>query len=237
MQGTLTEVLTKFLQDVDDMLPARVVSFDRAKNTATVVPLIMVLKTDGSTQQRAEIAGIPVFQYSGGGFVINFPLKAGDLGWIKATDRDIALFKQSYDFSPPNTLRKHKFSDAIFYPDVMRGWTINEDGLVIQTLSGNQCIAILDDQIKILSDNLITIKSDADIVVEAGGDVTVTAAGSVTIDAPDTTITGTLSVDGAATFGSTIDASGQITTGGIGLSTHKHTGVEPGIGTSGGPVA
>lgn len=61
------------------------------------------------------------------------------------------------------------------------------------------------------------------------------------IDATETHITGTLQVDGAATFGSTIDAAGQIdsttgvSTGGIELDTHVHGGVQTGGSTTGLP--
>lgn len=217
--GTMRVVLDKFLQGVDDMLPAKVLSFDREKNRALVQPLINMLTTDGTTVERAKIASVPVFQYSGGGFVINFPLKPGDIGWLKANDRDLSLFFQAgHKATGPNTLRKHSFEDAVFFPDVMRGWTINEDGLVIQTLSGNQCIAINDGNIKIIS--------DAEVI----------------IDAPLTTITGELRTGtesgGSATFGGQVTAEGDIVTnqrGGISLANHTHADVMPGGGNTGLP--
>jgi hypothetical protein len=219
MASAMGLVLEKFLQDIDDMLPARVIAFDRVTNRATVQPLIAVLKTDGTTQSRARIEGVQVFQYSGGGFVINFPLQAGDIGWLKASDRDLTLFKQSFSESTPNTLRKHKFMDAVFFPDVMRGWSISESGLVIQTLSGGQCIAINSDKIKIISDT------------------------EVIINAPLTTITGELrsgtESGQAATFGGSITATGEVTTelnGGIDLSSHVHSGVQSGGSNTGAPV-
>lgn len=240
LQGTFTHVLEKFLQGIDDMIPAKVISFDRETNRATVKPLIMVLKTDGNTQSRAEIASVPVFQYSGGGFVINFPLKKGDLGWLKANDRDISLFKQSYSDAAPNTLRKHNFSDAMFFPDTMRGWTIEEDGLVIQSLDGSQCVAILDDMVKIKGTD-ISILGSSSIVAEADT-ITLTAT-EITLDSPLTTITGAIEAGasgGNAVFNGTIQTTGDVISdvGGkdVSLTDHVHSGVMSGGSNTGEPV-
>ena len=152
--GTFRHILGKFLQGVDDMLPAKVISYDRATNRAVVQPLVMLLTTDNKTVQRPAVASVPVIQYGGGGFVISAPIKAGNLGWIKANDRDISLFLQSFKNSAPNTVRKHSFSDAVFIPDVMTGYTIDgedTDNLVIQSLDGSTKISVGDSGIKLVS--------------------------------------------------------------------------------------
>lgn len=94
LAGAFSQILSKFLQSVDDCLPAKVVSYDRKANTATVQPVVAVLSTEGQSLPRANVASVPVLAIGGGQFVINFPLKAGDLGWLKASDRDISLFMQ-----------------------------------------------------------------------------------------------------------------------------------------------
>jgi hypothetical protein len=65
---------TKFLQRVDDMLPARVIAYNRSTNRAQVQPLISVVSTSQQQIQRAQVASVPVFQYGGGGAVMSFPL-------------------------------------------------------------------------------------------------------------------------------------------------------------------
>jgi hypothetical protein len=138
-------VLTKFLGSVDDMLPARVISYDRASNRALVQPLIVIVTTDDKQVQRAQVASVPVFQMGGGGFVMSFPIAVGDIGWIKANDRDISIFKQTMASSAPNTQRKHSFEDAVFIPDTMlHGVTIageDSNNLVIQNLVGTVKLA------------------------------------------------------------------------------------------------
>ncbi len=152
MLGMARQVLDKFLQGVDDMLPARVVSYDRANNRALVVPMVKVLTTDNRLIGRAQIASVPVMQFGGAGVALSFNLVAGDLGWIKANDRDISLILQFYDDGAPNTLRKHSFQDAIFIPDVMHGMDIaieDAGNAVLQTLDGSIKIAIWPDRLKL----------------------------------------------------------------------------------------
>lgn len=160
--GTFRHILGKFLQGVDDMLPAQVISYDRSTNRAVVQPLVMLLTTDNKTVHRPAVASVPVIQYGGGGFVVSAPIKAGNLGWIKANDRDISLFLQSFKNSAPNTIRKHSFSDAVFIPDVMTGYTIDgadTDNLVIQSLDGSTKISVGDAGIKLIASS-VEIESD-----------------------------------------------------------------------------
>jgi hypothetical protein len=152
--GTIQFILNKFLQSIDDMLPAQVIAYNRETqpNLVQVQPLIYIVTTNNSTLSRPQIASVPLFTGGGGGFFISFNLKPGDLGWIKANDRDISLFLQTYKTSKPNTLRTKSFSDAVFYPDVMRGFTIAPEdltGLIISSIDGTVKI--------VLSEGLITL--------------------------------------------------------------------------------
>lgn len=73
--------------------------------------------------------------------------------------------------------------------------------------------------------------------------ITVLSPQTVTIQAPNVKVqgnlevTGTTKLDQAVTADSTITASGEVTGNGIALSTHKHTGVSTGGGTSGPPTS
>jgi len=214
--GMARQILDKFLMGVDDMLPARVVSYDRATNRATVVPMVKMLTTDNRQVDRAQIASVPVFRFGGGGFALSFNLKAGDLGWIKANDRDISLITQSYTDHAPNTLRKHSFQDAVFIPDVMTGLTVageDADAAVLQNLAGTVKIAVHADKVKVTAGALAVTVGPSGVVIDA-----------------NVTINGTLTATGASTL------SGGATIAGIAFGSHKHTGVQPGGGQSGGPV-
>lgn len=157
MLGVLKGVLGKFLNSVDDMLPAQVISFDRATNRATVRPMIKMLTTDNQQLSRAQIASVPVLQIGGGGSLLAFNLVPGDLGWIKANDRDISLFLQTFRDNPPNTLRKHTFQDAVFIPHVMTGYSIaGEDAgnAVLQSNNGAVRVSIWPDRLKLSAGSL-----------------------------------------------------------------------------------
>lgn len=177
LYGTFVQVLKKFLQNTDDMLPVKVIAVSTDRTRVTVEPFIKVVSTSGQQVVRAQIASVPVFTLGGGGYVISFPVKSGDKGWIKANDRDISLFLQSYVDSPPNTARQHSFEDGLFIPDIMTTFTINTedtDNAVFQSTDGTIRIAIGSNKVKI-------------------------TAPTVVIDSPHTTLTGDLNVTGNIT--------------------------------------
>lgn len=149
LSGSMDLVLRKFLLDVDDMLPARIVSYDPPPaNRAQIEILYKVTMTDGSLNPLMAPAEVPVRFPGGGGFVFTFPLVPGDLGWIKATDRDMSLFLQSYEAEPGNTARLHCFEDGVFIPDVMTAFTMADaDGISIQTTDGGNSVTVKEDSV------------------------------------------------------------------------------------------
>ena len=152
LTGTFKEILRKNLQRTDDMLPAMVQQYDRARNVARVQPLIQLVDTEGQTFNRAPLANVPVLLLGGGEYFLSFHLPAGSLGWIKSNDRDISLFLQQFANNRPNTNRLHSFEDAIFIPDIMTGYTIaaeDQQAAVIQNKAGTVRISLTDERIKL----------------------------------------------------------------------------------------
>lgn len=166
-----------FLGEFEGMLPATVVSYDDSSNRAVIKPLVMVGTTSGTKVSRAQVAGIPVYRFGGGGFFMRFPIKAGDFGWIKANDRDISLVFQRGGLEDwPNTSRMHKFSDAMFFPDTFKQWVIsgeNADKAVWQTMDGNTCISLGEGEIR-------HKVGDVSIAVSAAGIAMVSPPGTLT---------------------------------------------------------
>lgn len=171
--GAFRAILKKWLQgSVDGMLPATVIAADAKREYATVQPLIMVLGTNGSTTSRAQIAKVPIFNAGAGGFVLSFPIKPGDLGWIIASDRDISLYLQSNKEAPPNTGRLHTFNDGLFVPDAARQWVLADedaDNAVWQSLDGVTKVALGADKITITHPTLVEVHCP--LVHVIGGDV------------------------------------------------------------------
>jgi hypothetical protein len=184
------------------LVPAIVRQYNRTTNVATLQPMVMLVDVNDNTRERNQIATAPVLSLGGGGFHINFPLKNGDLGWILAADKDISTFLENLSPAPPNTLRKHRFEDSWFIPDVFRKYTINGSdaaNLVIQSTDGTTRISI------------------------GEGVVNITAPGSAEVTTPTWTlngngvITGNLQVTGNTTItGQTAVNGGFIATGGGG---------------------
>jgi hypothetical protein len=179
LAGTLRFAFSKMLQNVQGCLPAQVIEYDRTSNRVQVQLLISLISTDGVAVPRPQIASIPVMVVGGGGFLLSFPITTGDLGWVIANDRDISTFLQTYTQSTPNTNRIKQFSDGVFMPDIMRGYTIssdNADAVVLQNLSGTVSIALGSDGVTINAAETVTINAGHNLNVNADANMLVTLA-------------------------------------------------------------
>jgi len=231
--GAMRLILRKFSMGVDDMLPARVVAFNGDRNSprVTVQPLVSLITTDKRTIARAQIAQLPVLQIGAGGFLLSFPLKPGDLGWVKASDRDISLFLQTYAAGPPNTERIHSFEDALFIPDAMHQYSIageDADNVVLQTSDGTVKVSLGPATMKLIAPGCTYDMG--------GGVVAITAATAITLTAPAVGVAGNYAQTGGnATMSGSLTTTGEVTAAGIPLATHKHGGVVTGGNDTNGP--
>lgn len=219
--GALRTIFRKQLMKTDGQLPAIVIGYDRVRNRATVRPLITLIKTNGQTVSRASIASVPVLALGGGGYALTFPLKAGDLGWIEASDRDISLFVQSVKESTPNTFRIHSFNDGRFVPDAFAQYTFDatDDGsaAVLQSYDGTVKIAIDTHELRLQAPT-----------------VSVKASALFQVTAPAIALHQTGGGPGATFTGSPVIMPDAVING-VTQSTHKHGGVQTGLGVSAGP--
>lgn len=190
--GTISFAFSKLMQNVNGMLPAQVLKYDRTTNRVNVQLLITILGTDGTQTPRAQIASLPVLVMGGGGFTLSFPIKEGDFGWVLANDRDISLFLQGYAQSPPNTNRVKNFADGLFIPDAMKTHDINNSN----------------------KDYLLIQNEDNSIQIEIGTNPT-TGANEINIVADrinlDVGLTGFLTLNGNLDVNGNIIATGAIT--------------------------
>lgn len=210
--GALKAALRRASVDHADMLPARVISYDRTGNRAQVQPLIQLVPTDGGQLSRAPVASVPVLQPGGGGFLLSFPIKPGDLGWIKATDRDMTLFLQAYRECPPNTARLHSFEDSVFLPDVMTGYAIageDADSVTLQTLDGSFRVAL----------------SSSHVKITAGATTAEFTATAITLTAAAINLVGPVNQSGGS-----LSAAGSLKVAGAEVGGHTHGGVQRGTG-------
>lgn len=221
LTGMLNQVLKKNLQSIDDCMPAVVIAYDRASNRATVQPMIKILATNGETLSRAQIASVTVFQLAGGGMMLNFNLKAGDLGWIKATDRDLSLYLQAQNEQHPNTGRMHSFNDGFFMPQLMGSFTLDgedAENAVLSTVDGTVRIAIWPDRVKITAPRTVVESPIVEVIAPTSVDITTPL---LTLDG-DMKITGKLDVDGNIVSGQTITGTVNVKAGTKLLKAHTH---------------
>lgn len=204
LAGSMRFAFSKMLQQINGMLPAKVIAYDRTTNRVQVQLLIAMVTTDGSKVSRPQIASIPVLVLGGGDCMLSFPLKENDLGWVLANDRDISLFLQSYIEAPPNTQRIKNFSDGLFIPDIMTNYTIDPedtDNAVFSTVDGTIRIAIGTSGVKITAPNIIIDGADtvtiASNLTTVNGPLTVT---DVITGNAGANLTGTIVLTGLGTF-------------------------------------
>jgi hypothetical protein len=158
LAGLVNQLKDYIHKNTEDMLPAVIVAYDRATNLATVQPAIHMVTTSGALVGRSSVASIPVLALGGGGFVVNFPLVAGSRGWIKASDRDISLYMQSQNLAAPNSARMHTFSDGLFIPDIVAGFTVaaeDVNNMVIQNLAGTVKVTLSTDTVRLKAANVL----------------------------------------------------------------------------------
>lgn len=205
LAGALQFAYMKMMQqNMNSMLPAQVVAYERASNRVQVQLLITMVTTDGSQVPRSQLASLPVAIFGGGGFSLSFDLVAGDFGWVKACDRDISLFLQSYAQSPPNTARMFSFSDGMFFPDAMKTYTASSEA------AGSCVLANKDGTIKIvLTSTGITLTAPTVTVagaLVASDGITLSGAGGNPIN-----VTGNMNLTGNIAVTGNITATGSIT--------------------------
>lgn len=219
-------VMTKGMQRMDGMLPAVVLAYDRVANRAQVQPLIPMLATSGNSVARAPIASVPVLALGGGGFFVNFPLAAGDVGWIEASDRDISNYLQSMSAAIPNTKRMHSFEDGRFVPDVYGKYSFapTAGAMVISSLDGTTRIEMSPGKIS-LSATEIDLN---------GTTVNVNASGTATLNAASLNINTTSGTGTTATGYFNLPT--HTTIAGRDFLSHEHSGVQSGSNNSGGVV-
>jgi len=201
LAGVLQFAFSKMLQNVNGMLPAKIVSVSADRTRVSVQLLIAVVTTSGAQIARPQIANLPVFTLGGGNLFLSFPLNTGDLGWVLANDRDISLFLQNYNATAPNTGRIKNFADGVFLPDIMTGYTINSEdnaSAVLSSKDGTTRIAIHPSGIKITA-GTVTIAGNAEVTGTFKADTTSEFVGIATFDA-GSMMSGTIVLTGLGTF-------------------------------------
>lgn len=110
------DMIREFQGNLNTCLPARIESYDHAKQAASVQPLInrRLLADGGQTSESLPvIPAVPVVWPRSGGASLTFPVKKGDTCLLVFSQRSIDKWKARGGQVTPDDGRKHALSDAV----------------------------------------------------------------------------------------------------------------------------
>ena len=215
-----------------------------------VKPVIDVLYADGTSEEHSQILGVPVVFPAGRVSMLSFPLFVGDTVLCVFSQQSLDNFKVGNGTSSaPNDMRRMDSRDAIAIPGLVpfakslnrpanRVWPHTTADYVIahNIMSGTEVelrmkrngdIIINTAQNAFVNCANATITAQQDISLSAGNNISLSAA-TMSVNIGSTSWTGSIVQTGDYT------QTGTYTLDGININLHKHTGVTPGPGVSGG---
>jgi len=119
LEGVLRDLMGSELGDLHVGLPARVESFDSGKGTCDARPVLRhrVGRGEDETAERLPVLrDVPVLYPRGGGFLLSWPLQAGDYVWLTFADATLDEWaRQGGSDVTPSATRQHDLADAVAY--------------------------------------------------------------------------------------------------------------------------
>ena len=216
----ITAAIDKAKSQMVTSLPAKVVSFDADKQTAKLQITVKayVQQEDGSTKavDYPQLEDVPVQFPGGGDQVMTFPIKAGDEGLVSFASRSVDSWQQSGGDQAPQDAGMNNLSSGFFQPgfrsepSAKKLTGVSTSAVEMRSVDGNT-------RVSVSQAGGMSVATNKSVAVSAAQGVTIGGGG-------ETAITGTVRI------------TGELIVNGIVFSTHKHTGVQPGGGTSTGPT-
>lgn len=122
------------LLDVHTQLRGNVVSYDESAKTCEVQIGTKIAVPDGDGgfvyQAIPNLTHVPVAWPSAGGFLIHFPLSAGDSVFVTFDEQDSQLWETSGNVCEPAWLERFGLSSALAHPYSRKTLTTNGAGMV-----------------------------------------------------------------------------------------------------------
>lgn len=119
----LARILDSQISELHTALPGEVRSFDGARQTATVRPMVRRVRFEGGTdngervvEDYPDLADVPVLFPVGGGVSITWKLDAGSTGLLVVCSDDPGGFYRTGDRAAPELLRRLGWAGAVFLP-------------------------------------------------------------------------------------------------------------------------
>lgn len=240
LQETLVAAFESQMDNVFTAIPCIVVAVREDLNTQLVdiQPTINKKLTNGQVKERPPILGVPVVFPVSKTAGFTFPISVGDTGLAVFSMRNMDAWK-SGNGRPSSPMNRSKYDkgDAIFIPG-LQPTTIAVNNPAKRIWDHSTSDAVLVNNIGSSNEAELRIKPDGSILLRTNGAVSVECdTADVLADSSVSVTTPQISIDAASTtWVGNANITGTWTFNGIPFDTHKHSGVTPGGGTSGGPV-
>lgn len=232
-----TTFLDGYMRDnIATGMPAIVMAVDEYedKQFITVKPSISRLMETGQVISNDEIVidDVPVVFPSGGGALLSFPLKVGDVVWLSFSQRNLEdwVYSDGQGEVIPSDSRHFSMTDAVAFPCIYSALSnLKPSGSNVELKWG---------------DKLISMKPSGEIAVSnASGSYTLKGDGNIELrPAATVTVIGNVEVQGTLhttqniTCDTTITGTTDVVGGGKSLKNHVHSGVTSGGSNTGTPV-
>jgi phage baseplate assembly protein gpV len=217
---SVQSMIHAMLGDVNTCLPGKIVSYENG--VARVAPTVKKRYADGDVLDYPIIPNVRVCwpSFAGG--------TAGVKGPVKAGDKCLIVFSQQ----------------AVDGSDDRRAFDLSDAYCIMCDLGGTAGESSN-------NSDMVVYYGGASVKLSAAGKVTITAPAGLHFETPATTNKGTLTTDGLLTYkagmsgtgggasttisGNMTHSGGSITSNGVTLHTHTHSGVQTGGGNTGAP--
>lgn len=204
MKSTLTEMVrtsvSEILKGIGVSIPAHILEFDTDTQLAKIQIAVEFIDVGGKSFEIAPIVNMPV-HFSGGDFILEHQIDAGDEGLIIVSQRCIDGWKEQGGVAPQTVIRKLGMQDGLFIPGFRSKpnavTDFQNDGIRLRNKAGDQFIWLKNN-----GDNLIQ-NSNGSFLLKADG----SEKGSNSFGSYELEPSGNFVVNGV-----TIDVSGNITT-------------------------
>jgi len=218
LSAAIRRAFINMQKDLHTVIPGKVVSFNAAKQTAEIQPLIKRVfvnkeKGGGETERVVSIPkliNVPVMFPRSGGWSITFPVKAGDECLVHFSERSIDAWHKNGGEQTPTDWRMHDYSDAICQLGLSSAVNVidsfNVDDMEIRNDEGDVKIALKNDK-----------------------QIELTSPIKVLLSTPEVETTDNLTVGNDLTVGGDADISGESTASDhisdtVSGKTHTHIG-------------
>ena len=214
------KLITSRFREVRTLTVAKVVAI-HASGLVDVDPQIQLMRRTGGGVDLGRLNEVPIGHFKAGGFIVTLPVEVGTEGLVFFSDRSLDVWKSTGRKAPPDTLRTHDISDAVFVP-----FPTSDAGVLTQYAPDKMVIGKEDGSAQITIN-----KNDGAVNVESGLKITCTAP-DLALEG-NTVVTGTLHATGDISSGGQVSGTDFVGPSGIGYEGHFHISGGPGSNSSG----